>query len=988
MQELFEAVKEACSAQTWSRGVELVRADSVGGEPGQGDELVLRVSTRGGMVAPVVTLYPDDEDWECTCSSQEDACEHVAAAIIAVRRARKEGKSLPTPATPQGRIRYCFVANGRGQLDFEREIVTGDKRHALNGTLEAVATRRVDGPPFVATQQDIAIERALGSQRKGVLARDAMARLLDALAGAGDIRLGGQPVQVDTQRVGPIGRVVDAPGGVRLFVEQDPSITRVFANGVALCGDTLRAVGASRLTGRELDELPRGRFFAHDQLAELVTEVLPSLRERIEVVVDTDRLPVTSEGDKPRIVIAVGRDDDRLSILPTLVYGTPPTARVDAGRLVHLGGAIPLRDEVAERARVQHLQRELGLLVGRRVTLTGDDAITFADRLAGWRGEITGDAHQAFHRLPELVPRLHIDDDKVQLDFDVPLAPGSDPERSDGAPGAGSGPGAGQSVAADSVLAAWTRGESMVALPIGGFAPLPADWLARFGHRVADLLAARQADGRLPPCVLPDLGRLCEELDEPGPAKLGTLRPLLEDWSGIPPATLPADLSADLRSYQRHGVDWLCFLRDAGLGALLADDMGLGKTVQTLAALKGRSLVVVPTSLLHNWVEEMDRFRPGLRYSLYHGPRRSLDMEADVVLTSYAILRLDQAALGAERWSTVVLDEAQNIKNPDSQVARAAFELTADFRIALTGTPVENRLEELWSQLHFLNRGLLGGRKAFQDRYARPISEGEPEAAERLRERIRPFVMRRLKRDVAPELPPRTEVVLHCELDQSEREVYDAVRAASVAKVVEQLRAGGNMMAALEALLRLRQAACHPGLVPGQSAERSTKVDLLVERLDQAVADGHKALVFSQWTSLLDRVEPALRTADIRFDRLDGSTRDRAGVLGRFQGDDGAPVLLVSLKAGGTGLNLTAADHIFLLDPWWNPAVEDQAADRAHRIGQTRPVVVHRIVAQDTVEERILELHTRKRALSEVALGAAGSGEGLTRDDLLALLSE
>ena len=282
---------------------------------------------------------------------------------------------------------------------------------------------------------------------------------------------------------------------------------------------------------------------------------------------------------------------------------------------------------------------------------------------------------------------------------------------------------------------------------------------------------------------------------------------------------------------------------------------------------------------------------------------------------------------------------------------------------------------------------MLGGRSNFRRRYEKPIADGDPNAAALLRERIRPFLLRRKKQDVAPELPPRTEVVLHCELSDEERSVYDAVRAATVEQVVAQLSAGGSVLAALEALLRLRQAACHSALVPGQVANSSSKLDLLLSRVEEARADGHKALIFSQWTSLLDLVEPHLQNADIPFARLDGTTRDRASVVGRFQSEDGPPVMLVSLKAGGTGLNLTAADHLFLLDPWWNPAVEDQAAGRSHRIGQTRPVVVHRLVASDTVEEGILELHDRKRALSEVAVGHGDAAQGLTRADLLALLS-
>ena len=973
-QALFQAIQEAASRSMWSRGVELVRAEAVSGESAEDEEIVLRISTRQGLKAPVVTLYPQDEDWECTCNGEEDPCEHVTAAIIALRKARKEGQPLPQAAARTGRLRYRFESQDRNSLSLVREVVIGDKVLPLEHSLTALAAGRVRGPRFDADNRDMSVERILGIHRAPVLPREAMAQLLDALAGSSRVVLDGEPIAVSSEHVLPVARVVDAPGGVRLFLEQDPSVTRTFGSGVVLAGDTLRALGDPKLDGREREQLPRGQFFSNDQLGELVSEVLPGLEARIPLDIQTDRLPATRRGDPPRIQLTTRREGDQLALLPTLVYGNPPTARVDAGRLVHIEGPLPLRDLDAERSETVGLERGLGLKPGRRILFSGTEAIAFAERLATWRGDVVGDAHLAFYSAPELVPALRVEGKGFDVGFSLP-------EDSDGGRPARSA-----AASAESVIGAWRRGESMVALDGGGFAPLPSDWLARFGHRVADLLAARDDRGEVPACVLPDLGQLCEDLDTPAPPQLDRLRPLLEDFSGIPPAPLPGDLRAELREYQRQGVDWLHFLREAGLGALLADDMGLGKTLQTLCALEKRSLVVVPTSLIYNWGEEIKRFRPGLRVSVYHGARRALDAEADVVLTSYAILRLDTDVLAAENWRTLVLDEAQNIKNPESQVARAAQGLEAEFRIALTGTPVENRLEELWSQLHFLNRGLLGGRKDFQDRYARPIAEGDETAAERLRSRVRPFVLRRLKRDVAPELPPRSEVVLHCELSREERDVYDTVRAASLSRVVEDLRAGGNMMEALEALLRLRQAACHPGLVPGQEAERSTKVDLLVERLSQAFEEGHKALVFSQWTSLLDRVEPALAAAGIDFERLDGSTRDRPGVIRRFDAAEGASVMLISLRAGGTGLNLTSADHVFLLDPWWNPAVEDQAADRAHRIGQTRPVVVHRLVALETVEERILELHARKRALAEAVLGAGGSGSGLSRDDLLSLL--
>jgi SNF2 family DNA or RNA helicase len=520
----------------------------------------------------------------------------------------------------------------------------------------------------------------------------------------------------------------------------------------------------------------------------------------------------------------------------------------------------------------------------------------------------------------------------------------------------------------------------------GGYAPLPAAVLARVGDLLSDLLAAKRDDDSLPTCALPDLARLCEALNAPPPPSFSRLRELTGDFSGIEAATLPADLNAQLRDYQHDGVNWLGFLSKANLGGLLADDMGLGKTLQALCALGSPCLVVAPASVLHNWAAEIERFRPGLKVSTYHGPNRVIDEKADVTLTTYAILRLDDEILAAREWDTVVLDEAQNIKNADSQVARASFALKARFRMTLTGTPVENRLDELWSQFHFANPGLLGGRHDFQERYVKRIAEGDLSTLDHLRRRIKPFMLRRLKKDVARELPPRTDVVVHCTLNERERELYDAILAATRKEVVDQLASGGNVLAALEALLRLRQASCHAGLLPGQTADSSSKLELLLDLLDKVLAEDHKALVFSQWTSLLDRVEPLLKAAGIGFLRLDGTTRDRGGVVSQFQNEAEPRVMLVSLKAGGTGLNLTAADNVFLLDPWWNPAVEDQAADRAHRIGQERPVLVHRLVAEDTVEQRMLALQEKKRALANAATHGAEAAFGLTRQDLLALI--
>jgi len=970
LQDLFDKVREEASRSAWSRGVELARTDAVYAERKDADALCVRVRPSAGVIHPSVILYPADAEWECDCATVEDPCEHVAAAAIALRRARAEGRSLGGPsAVNDGRIQYRFTTSKQG-ISLERVVCHRGSERVIETTLTALASGRVDGPPVSPGQLDLAVERALGPRLRGVLPRGVLRSLLRPLARCDEVQLDEHPVRTSSEPVGIRARIVDHPRGFEIRIERDPPVDRELPDGFALCGDTLRVLGPSHLTGREQDALQRRWVYSPDQVTELLAQTIPSLESRMPVILEASRLP-SSTRVPPHLHVETSRADDQLHVVATLVYGDPPCARVDAGRLTHLQGPVPLRDEAAEARLVRILHDRLGLAPGRRAELQAADAIEWLRQLKELDVSVAGTAQRDFFLAEPLEASLELDPGRFAARFVSTDGRGAHPRQAD----------------PRAVLRAWRQGEPLVPLAGGGFAPLPSDWLERHGARLADLLAARDGSGRLPGSALPDLARLCAELEQPPPPGFEGLAPLLDDFAGLPAAPLPQDLRAELRPYQRTGIDWLHFLAEAGLGGLLADDMGLGKTLEALCVLRSPALVIAPTSLIGNWRDEIARFRPQLRARVYHGGGRSLDPSADVTLTSYALLRLDQPILAEVPWACVVLDEAQAIKNPHSQVAQAAFSLRAPQRITLTGTPVENRLEELWSQLHFLNPGLLGGRREFDERYARPIGQGDTDAAARLRERVHPFLLRRRKDEVAPELPPRTNQVLRCRLSDEEREVYDAVRAATRKDVVQQLERGGGVMAALEALLRLRQACCHPALLPGQDLARSSKLELLLDRLETALAEGHKALVFSQWTSLLDLLEPRLRAAEMGFVRLDGSTRDRSGVVARFQSKQGPPIFLISLRAGGTGLNLTAADHVFLLDPWWNPAVEDQAADRAHRIGQERPVLVHRLVAEETVEERILELQERKRSLAEAALGGGGGSAAITREELLALLA-
>jgi superfamily II DNA or RNA helicase len=958
---LRDALREAASTRVWSQGVTLAREQRVTGRKVDENEGTFEVRVPSRPTPFTVVLYFRDQEWDCDCGGREKACSHAVGACLAMIEAQGRGMPMPLSTKAGATMSYRLTGDPAG-LRLQRVAVGPDGvETVIDASVQSIVSGRVAGPKLATTDVDLMVDMLIGTRPNAAFGPDRVDRLLAALADAQDVRLDGAKVTCSPEPVMPRAVLDDDPaGGVELRLEA-PTGASAVALGVARVGDTLRPIGATDLVGVRMERLPSIRRFAAGELATVVTRVLPDIAQRLQVEVKSKRLPEVAHGEPPRVALEVLQKGETLSVMATLVYGDPPQARVDGDKLVHLQGAVPVRDLAAEQHLRLRLRDQLDLLPGRRVEASGPDAHALSNKLARWLRDDARGA-EAARTWP-----LEIDLD-LQHGLSLRFA------------------GGGKTASPDAVLRAWQAGAEMVALDGGGWGRVPMSWLAEHGNLLADLLSARADDGSLPAYALPDAKRLADDLGIAAP-DLRALAPLVADFTGIPPAALPADLDADLRPYQKSGVDWLVFCRDAGMGCVLADDMGLGKTLQTLCALRGRTLVVCPTSVAPNWISEARRFRPGLKVALYHGSRRSLDDAADVTITTYPLLRNDAELLSSVAWDTVVLDEAQAIKNPDSQLARAAYKLRGGWRVSLSGTPIENRLDELWSQLNFVNPGLLGARRDFATRWEQPIVAGDRDTLERLRTRIKPFVLRRKKIDVEPELPPRTEDVLWVELDDKERAVYDAIRAATQAEVVALLEKGGGVMAALEALLRLRQAACHRGLLPGQHADGSTKLSTLMESLTEAAAEGHKALVFSQWTSLLDRVEPALEDAGLTFTRLDGSTKDRGAVVAQFQDAGGPPVMLLSLKAGGTGLNLTAADHVFLLDPWWNPAAEDQAADRAHRIGQDKPVMIYRLVARDTVEERVIELQARKRALAAAALDGAEAAASITREDLLALLS-
>ncbi len=486
------------------------------------------------------------------------------------------------------------------------------------------------------------------------------------------------------------------------------------------------------------------------------------------------------------------------------------------------------------------------------------------------------------------------------------------------------------------------------------------------------------------------------------PARLRALGERLRCGMPEERTTTPASFTGVLRDYQQTGLDWLQFLAHAGLGGILADDMGLGKSVQTLAHLAceraaGRlsppALLVVPTSLVHNWCDEAARFTPSLRILALTGSERSArfaEIDAhDLVITTYALLVRD-TALHARTWSSVIFDEAQALKNPQAKVAQIALGLQAAHRLCLTGTPVENHLGDLWSLASIALPGLLGDRKQFGRTFRTPIEKhGDVERRRALAGRVAPFLLRRTKESVARELPEKTEIVQRVDLVGAQRDLYETVRLAMHDRVQREIAKRGlarSQIVILDALLKLRQVCCDPRLLPERIRHQapSAKLEALFDMLPAMIEDGRRILVFSQFTSMLALIEPELAKRQIPYALLTGDTRDRAGAVRRFQSGE-VPVFLISLKAGGTGLNLTAADTVIHYDPWWNPAVERQATDRAHRIGQMRPVFVYKLIGAGTVEEKIIALQERKADLAaaiyadDATVGARFAAEDLDR---------
>ncbi len=733
------------------------------------------------------------------------------------------------------------------------------------------------------------------------------------------------------------------------------------------------------------------------RVAALLGAELPDLSSVADLVDQKPRFELKANGDiiDARVRLYVRYEDQEFDVppdeFPSPLAFLPPKKGKARPRVVR-------RDVGTEMAGVQALLNQNFEVSesGEELVASGDDAIAFWTNGIGelpedWDRFIPDDLVDVTIRDESVTPQVRVSSGVDWLNLDMKFESG------------------GAVVREEELRACLEHGRRLVQLEDGTYAPVDPEKVGDVLTRMAEIYATAGMKDKLP---LSQAGRVQDLLKMVQNAKVSasakTLFSKIEDIDEIPSVPKPRTLKADLRPYQKDGFSWLVFLHELNTGGILADDMGLGKTVQAIALLlwakskykRKLNLVVAPTSVVPNWDREIRKFAPGLKTVVWQGPNRSQsapDLEkADVMITSYALLRRDEELLQSLDLRYVILDEAQHIKNPMSQTARSAKKLSSERRLALTGTPIENRLSELWSIFDFVSPGLLGQLKTFEERIARPIDRGDMETAQRLRATIKPFVMRRLKRDVAADLPDKIEQEMIVPLAEEQAKLYKQILGQvrkSILSEVEKKGVSKAQIQILAALTRLRQVACDPRLMKlpdtDFDADDSGKLGALREIVDEAVSGGHRVLVFSQFVQMLNHIRTALESDGVQYEYLDGSTKDRLEKVDHFNEDTSVPVFLISLKAGGTGLNLTGADTVVHFDPWWNPAVEDQATDRAHRIGQTRNVNVYKLIAAGTVEEKILELSAKKRALVSNVLSTEGSPlKGLTKADVENLFSE
>ena len=1002
-------------ARTLTRGRSLVLIGAI--EVGlNGDVITGNVDDRGVQRTATLELQEQGHRvaFNARCTCRAPSCAHLAGTAFAalerypsLRRTVQNSMldSLSAPATVEKRRVVFELSPGNAQ---HAAVVATLFIGETSGRIEAATPRQLMADPSVgATVRALARLLGGGNATRTAISASLLPDVLQQLVSSGQARWSATGKRLSGGEV----RTFDAhlrpklpPKSAVLQSEFGPWYVDAASGAVGRVRYRQKPAAVSPVRPRPEPVIVSAR--SSEQVI-VETEITPVIRLR--------RLHCPDAFGRPQLLDALTLDFD---------YGGVLTEGDDERQFVRVvtpaGPSFVRRDPTAEAAALDLLSLEGFTQMrvaegrsakGRRALIyVGADAAERWHRfmalrvpalqMLGWRNMIDGDFGP---RLVEAVGTYDVQvadagPGRFSLDFGievdgvrVPLLPILS-----------------RLIERGGLAAAQIVGDELItSLDDGRVVKLPADRMRRLLAIMGDLIesAGRMADG---PLVLPATeAATVLELEDVVSTRFESAATIkayvgrFRDDADIPAVVLPASFKGDLRPYQKQGLDWLQHLRAHGLGGFLADDMGLGKTAQTIAHLvfehaAGRldrpALIVVPTSLITNWTAELTKFAPHLTTAVLHGldrheRRQTLD-GVHVVITTYTLIARDVAEMKALPWHVVVLDEAQAIKSPAAKATRAVCQLDSRHRLCLSGTPIENNLEELWSQFAFLMPGLLGDRQGFTKRFRTPIEKKRDDTRRvQLVRRIKPFILRRTKSEVATELPPKHTILRRITLAPDQRELYETIRVTLHERVREQVAERSlaqSRIIVLDALLKLRQVCCDPRLVKLPSArlvESSSKLEDLLEMVTEMIPEGRRILLFSQFTSMLDLIKPRMVAAGIPFVELRGDTRDRAEPVRAFQAGE-VPLFLISLKAGGRGLNLTAADTVIHYDPWWNPAVENQASDRAHRIGQTKSVFVYKLIGADTVEERILELQQRKAELANITFTEGSDLSGLEQDDV------
>ncbi len=1032
----------------WDRGVDYVRKDRVVSVQQQdNDEHVFRVQ---GKKQYSVRLNLDEQEWDCECPVYRywGPCKHaIAGALHLAEKERRE----QLRRKEQKKSRISRLRNRLNSVDIRPEHKTNSVIHYLltndlEGQWRLVAHKgpetptsqvrrlprvqyeEIDNPSLPAGSVDrTVLERLsldytrnsdLGSSSAPSPMGDVLHLLRNRNVWLQDENGEEHSLTISSSSLSLTLKLREPEEEVEQHRDTHLEITGILENEEVrirpdqveiicdrplwvLCDETLYPVEGSASEAAILKEFEEGAVdIPRREMDVFCGQVFPRLDAmQIDVEADTDTFPRYQTQPEGRLYLS--EEQKELVIQLRVAYeGVEVTDRTgkhvlvpdEDGRSFRMIERNESQEDLLRKQFEQTDVREVSVFDDEQAyTPDGDPIEWLVDRLP----ELTSDGYKVFgeENLKRYSRPMQPTGSRVNV------SSGIDWFNLDGAVEYGD-----QEVSMAELRETLQAGQKYVELSNGEYGEIPQDWVEAF----SGCLDMAKEDGdriQLPEAAAPIADDLTEVADEADvDDRFRETLEKFEAFEKIEQVEPPSDFKGTLRPYQKAGVSWMMFLREFGVGGILADDMGLGKTIQVLALFqkirerKGSypaSLVVAPRSVLTNWKRETRRFIPDISVYTHHGMDRASGCEEwpdeDLAITTYGTMRRDIDWLSEVDFDYIVLDESQAIRNPDTKTSRAAKKLRADNRLCLSGTPVQNTTMDLWSQFEFLNPGYLGGRTRFEETFVRGIEADQAEkVSNKLQSLVDPFMLRRTKERVEKELPPISQSILECPMEEDQRQLYERVRSAyhtALKEDMEDKSSNEVRFKTLEGLTRLRQICCHPDLV-GEDQNFSTKLDQFRRKAREVIQEGHRILVFSQFVEFLEHIENQVQDMDWKYEYLDGQTRNRQERVDRFQNNKDIPLFLISLKAGGEGLNLTGADYVFLMDPWWNPAVERQATDRTHRIGQDKRVFVYRFICPDTVEEKILELQKKKRTIAnDVITPEADLFKNLTQDDITTLFS-